>query len=171
MTEIRPADKLDAAAIADIETAASCHAYGSFVPVDELVKVSRSESTAIWADAIAANSLPCKAFVAEQGGEVVGFANCANYGGREGFEGVFNALYVLPTHHRQGIGRRLFDEAMTWMGERGVGAAYVEVYRDNPFRQFYESRGGILIEEFGVSAYGQTIPAVAYGWRGIRSLA
>jgi L-amino acid N-acyltransferase YncA len=166
--EIRPAEKLDVDAIAAIETAASCRAYGGFVPVDELVKVSRAESAAAWESAISSGSQwPCQAFVAEQAGKVVGFASCGQFGAWEGYDGVLNALYVDPSHHRQGIGGLLFDRAMTWLGARGVGGAYVEVYRDNPFRKFYDARGGEVIGEFGVSAYGQTIPAVAYGWKGI----
>ena len=84
------------------------------------------------------------AIVAEVNGDVVGFC----LGGRtrtpdDPFRGEVYAIYVLPQHHGQGIGRALFQAGARELVDRGFSSMIVWVLRENvPSRAFYEHMGG-----------------------------
>ncbi|MDO9222304.1 MAG: GNAT family N-acetyltransferase [Caulobacter sp.] len=72
--------------------------------------------------------------VAEVGGEVVGFVD---------WDGDFvNALHVLASHARTGVGGRLMDRAEAAIAEAGFAAARLETDTFNLHSQaFYAARG------------------------------
>jgi GNAT superfamily N-acetyltransferase len=165
---VRDATDDDCPTIATVELAAAREAYGAFVPVERLDDVSATDNAAAWRQAVSNDAIPdARTIVAEQRGEVVAVAHAGRTSARDGFGGALHALFVHPNAQRRGIGGKLFDDTLAWFSDQGVSAAFVEVYARNPFRQFYESKGGKVISKFGVSAYGQTIETVAYGWRGL----
>lgn len=74
-------------------------------------------------------------WVAEEDGRVVGFVSL--------FENEVGAVFVHPSHHRQGIGHSLMDKARELRGE-----LYVEVFKANQIgRAFYSKYGFERIEE------------------------
>jgi GNAT superfamily N-acetyltransferase len=166
---IRPATDADCLQIATVEHDAIVQAYSAFVPESKLATETLEDGAAAWWHVVNQTGVATDAstIVAEQAGRVVGIAHASQNSVRDDFGGGLHALFVHPDLHRQGIGGKLFDETLRWFANHGVSAAYVEVYQRNPFRQFYESRGGRFIDQFGVSAYGQTIQTVAYGWHGL----
>ena len=83
-----------------------------------------------------------------------------------GFTAELDALYVLPSRQRQGIGRQLLERVVGWAREQGHGSLCLWVLRDNPFRRFYEVLGAELLKEEQVRNYGGAdVVAVGYGWR------
>jgi len=73
-------------------------------------------------------------WVAERGGEVVGFVD---------WDGDFvNALHVRASHARTGVGARLMDRAEAGIARAGFGAARLETDTFNArSRAFYAARG------------------------------
>src|SRR5262245_14497293 len=75
-------------------------------------------------------------------------------------KGWINQLYVLPTAQRRGIGTALLDVARSKL-------ARLELWtfqRNAPARQFYESRGFVLIEETDGSHNEEREPDARYLW-------
>jgi GNAT superfamily N-acetyltransferase len=89
--------------------------------------------------------------------------------GPPGFTSELDALYVLPTRQRRGIGRQLLREVVRWSLERGHGSLFLWVLRDNPYRRFYDSLGAELLNSEQVQTFsGSSVIAVSYGWRDLR---
>lgn len=82
-----------------------------------------------------------------------------------------DALYVLPSFQRQGIGRRLLAEVVRWLPGRGYQSMSLWVLRDNPYRRFYDrAAGNVLADEKQDEFGGLSVTSVAYGWRNLEAL-
>jgi len=109
------------------------------------------------------------ALVAEADDAIVGFC----VGGRsrppeERFQGEVYAIYVLPEHHRRGIGRALLEAATKELADRGFGSMIIWVLRENaPSRRFYERMGGIHVRDEDRELEGLRITESGYGWEDI----
>jgi ribosomal protein S18 acetylase RimI-like enzyme len=99
-------------------------------------------------------------FVAESGGDVIGFAQFV----RRSAESVeLTRIYVLPGRQRSGIGRQLLDAVLREFAAEGLKQLTVEVERDNSNgRRFYERAG--FAEPRGVSrdVQGYVLALVEY---------
>jgi GNAT superfamily N-acetyltransferase len=78
-----------------------------------------------------------KGWVALRDGKVVGFS----IGDRA--SGSIFALFVLPSHERQGIGARLFDLAVSWLRQNGVQRPWLTTDPQSKAARFYERRGWV----------------------------
>jgi len=107
-------------------------------------------------------------FVAEDEGEVVGFAiGCPERTGDPIYKGEVAAIYVLPAHQARGLGRALIRESVRELAAHGMTSLLIWVLRENQIgRRFYERLGGIPRREKPVDMPG--IPdghvEVAYCW-------
>lgn len=66
-------------------------------------------------------------FVAEAGGELVGFLRICNVQGRT----VINGLGVLPEYREKGLGTGLLGEALAYLDGKGVAETYLKVKEGN----------------------------------------
>ena len=77
-------------------------------------------------------------FIASEGGAVIGTVMT----GADGHRGWVYYLAVAETHRRQGLARRLMDEAQSWLKTRGVWRLNLMVRQDNiAVRDFYDRLG------------------------------
>ena len=76
-----------------------------------------------------------RGWVAEEGGEIVGFAigNART--------GNIWALFIDPAHQGRGHGGRLHDAMVSWLWEQGLGKLWLTTGTDTRARAFYEARG------------------------------
>src|SRR5204862_7008611 len=75
------------------------------------------------------------------------------------------AIYVLPEHHRRGIGRALLAAAAKERADRGFGAMIIWVLPENaPSRRFYERMGGVHVRDEDRELEGLRITESGYGW-------
>lgn len=82
-----------------------------------------------------------------------------------------DALYVLPSSQRRGVGSRLLATVVRWLKDRGHQSMSLWVLRDNPYRQFYDSVGGtVLADEKHDELGGVDVTSMAYGWRDLEAL-
>lgn len=110
------------------------------------------------------------AFVAEQGGAVVGYGFCGEQRTPElrgrGFTAEITELYVLRGAQGEGIGSGLMAAMAAAVHGRGHRALSLwALERNAPARRFYESRGGVAI-----ASKPNRVPEIAYGWSDVRRL-
>jgi ribosomal protein S18 acetylase RimI-like enzyme len=99
-------------------------------------------------------------FVAESGGDVIGFAQFVR---RSGESVELTRIYVLPDRQRSGIGMRLLDAGLSEFAEEGLKHLIVEVERDNGNgRRFYERAGFAEPRELTHDVQGYVLAMVEY---------
>jgi ribosomal protein S18 acetylase RimI-like enzyme len=162
---IRPATLEDATAIARVHVASWQSTYRGMLPDEFLASLSETGYAERWKRVIGDGS--SKVYVAEDGGEVVGFAS----GGREragetGYTGELYAIYVIDAAQRRGFGRELVRATVAGLRELGLDDMIIWVLRDNqPARSFYERLGGVYVRGQPITIGSVTLEEVSYGWR------
>jgi GNAT superfamily N-acetyltransferase len=162
---------LRAATVADADGVANVHVdswrstYRDFLPKDFLDNLSYETRAQGWARAFGRNEPSEFAIVAESEGQIVGFVT----GGptREEinpYTGMIYAIYLLEAHHKQGIGRAMFEQARAALVERGMASFMLWVLDGNPTSGFYEHMGGKVIGSKQDEIGGVVVNELAYGW-------
>jgi len=129
---VRAARLEDARAIAEVHVAAWHAAYRGLVADDVIAERTVERREAQWREWIPIS----RALVAEDGGEIVGFAGVILETGE------IAALYVDPRHWRRGAGRALLEGAKERLREAGCPDAALWVFEENhAARAFYEALG------------------------------
>ena len=100
---------------------------------------------------------------------MIGFANGGpERDGRDDFRGELYGLYVLPSWHGQGVGKRSVVNFAEWLLDSGVDTMLVWTLAANPYRRFYERLGGKPVAEKDIEIGEQKLIEVAYGWHDLR---
>ena len=87
------------------------------------------------------------------------------------YDGELHALYVLPEHHRGGVGRALLASVASRLLDDGNRSMLVWVLAANPARRFYEALGGALVDQQAiVTIEDAELEEVPYGWDDLRTL-
>jgi ribosomal protein S18 acetylase RimI-like enzyme len=169
---IRPAVPADLPGMARVRVETWRSAYTGIVPADHLERLSVERTVERWRQRLFINPRPGSAvFVAEVNGEVVGIAICAaDDEGEAADEGRVYVLYVLPDYQRRGIGRGLMRVCADHLLAQGMRSLSVWVLKQNLYRRFYESLGGVLAGEKQVEIGDMMLPEVAYRWSDVRLL-
>jgi len=170
---IRPGLPADAEAIARVRIDAWRATYRGTIPDAYLDAMSIDESAGLWRRILATGSPKARVFVAEDAGEVVGFAS----GNRReppklDFGAELSAIYVRADRKRQGIGRRLVGAVAAAARAAGGDGLVVFVIAGNKgARAFYENLGAELLLEQPFEWDGIPLFEAAYGWRDLAALA
>lgn len=138
---VRRATEADARAVATVHVSSWRESYGHVFPRDRLAALSIDQRE-ILARQVLADTERETLFVGEVDGAVAGFAS-AGAAHDPGIEaGEVYAIYVVPDHWGQGVGRALMQRALQLLAERGFEQAVLWVLDDNPrARRFYEAGG------------------------------
>ena len=170
---IREATIEDVPGIARVHVDSWRTTYKGIVPqriIDSFTYERREE---LWRRTLSPGSAPC-VYVAEDGGEVVGFASGGPARQEEApnHAGQLYAIYLLQEHQRRGIGRQLFDAVVRELARRGLYSMAIWVIADNaPACGFYEALGGRRVYERQEEADDIVLEEIGYGWDDIRALA
>ena len=164
---VRAANVEDASAVARVHVDAWRRTYRTLIPKDILDNLSYEQRSSFWQTQLSGLDIPACIFIAEdpQYG-LVGFAS----GGRnrdepEEFEGELYAIYLREHYQRRGIGWSLFYHVAGHLRTHGIKSLIVWVLKENPFRLFYESLGGVQISQRGIRMGNADLPEAAYGWK------
>ena len=172
---IRPSEASDAAAIARVHVDSWRTTYPGIVPDDYLNSLlSYEQREEFWEELLTQGESTTFACVAEDtSGPVVGFASAGSErSGEAAYKGELYTIYILDSHQRQGIGRRLVCAAAERLVQRDLDSMLVWVLADNrPARSFYEALGGREVRQAPIEIGGILLTEVAYGWPDIRGLA
>ena len=174
---VREARLGDEAAMARVSVDSYRAAYRDQIPEESLMLYTYEESERNWARALRelseADEREEYIYVAENdAGDMIGAA----MGGPEGsnhplYTGEIYFLYLLPSYHRQGIGRLLTISVVERLVEQGLDSLLIRVLQANaPARRFYEALGGQLVLEEQIEEYGAVLDQVAYGWSDVSEL-
>jgi len=103
-------------------------------------------------------------FIAEQGGEPVGFACLRRESDPAG--PLLDNLHVHPNHRGGGLGRRLIGAGASWLvGREPDASLQLLVWAANaPARSFYLGLGAEEVEQFEHPIPGGTAPIVRMRW-------
>jgi GNAT superfamily N-acetyltransferase len=141
---VRPAAADDADAIARVQVETWRAAYRGTVPDAFLAAIDHAERTERWRQGFVERPERRRAWVAEAGGEVVGFVAFGPSRDDEASAGVgeLYAIYVLAAVWRRGIGTVLHDVCMSELRRAGFSEATLWALDANPSaRAFYVARG------------------------------
>ncbi len=170
---IREAVPADAGPMARVHVDTWRTSYAGIVPAGHLAGLSYRDREAVWVQ-ILTSDRPAKCnFVAEIGGEIVGFAD----GGpeREGdpvYRGELYAIYLLQEYQHRGIGRLLASAVARGLLAAGFESMLLWVLEENrPARRFYESLGGEQVGRKTIEVGGADLVEVSYGWKDITGVA
>ena len=163
---LRDAGPHDAAGIACVHVESWRTTYRGIVPDTFLDALSYEQREQVWSGMLTESAAGTFALVAEgERGAIVGFASAGpERGGDPIFRGELYAIYLLASHQRQGIGRRLFQAVVSRLANRGLPSLLIWVLADNPSRAFYERLGGKLVRSQPIEIEGEAFQEVAYGW-------
>jgi ribosomal protein S18 acetylase RimI-like enzyme len=157
--------------IAALHVAAWREAYTGILPDEMISALTVEVRQAWWAQLL---STPPEtpggaAYLAELGGEPVGFGTCngqrSDALAAAGFDGEISSLYVLRAAQGRGVGQAMMARMATRLQTAGYRAAGLWVLRESDVaRRFYEGCGGTLLDgAAGVRRQGR-FTEVAYGW-------
>jgi ribosomal protein S18 acetylase RimI-like enzyme len=162
---IRPAKLEDAPAIARVHVASWQSTYQGMLPDEFLASLSETGYAERWKRVIGEGS--SRVYVAEDEGEVVGFASGGHErAGETGYSGELYAIYVIDAAQRRGFGHELVRSTVAGLRELGLDDMIIWVLRDNqPARSFYERLGGLYVRAQPITIGSVTLEEVSYGWR------
>ena len=144
---VRPAIARDAQAIAEIHVATWQAAYQHLMPADYLESITVEKRLKYWREAIEFSEP--QLLVATEGDQVVGFVGFdrSRDAGSKSSMGEIWALYVAPSHWRQGAGLALWDGAREGLKEEGCAQVTVwALLRNERALGFYEHAAGFKRE-------------------------
>ena len=169
----REAKREDARAIARVHVDSWRSTYRGIMPETVLTNLSLEKRQSSWNEMISTAAIENHfIYVAvSESGEIVGFAS----GGREKsgnsiYKGELYAIYLLESHQRQGIGRKLIQLIVQRLAEIKINSVLVLVLANNPSCQFYLNIGGQKMYEKEIARGGLKLKEIAYVWQDTREI-
>ncbi|NDJ22929.1 GNAT family N-acetyltransferase [Nostoc sp. B(2019)] len=168
---LREATLKDVPVIARVHVDTWQTTYRGIVPDSYLAQLSYEKRERGWEEILrSAKDTQQFTYVAVDAlGQIVGFAN----GGLERtgnpiYKGEINAIYILKTHQRHGIGYRLFMVLLKRLAQTDIHSMLVWVLADNSACRFYEALGGQKVYEKQIERGNTQLNEIAYGWMDTR---
>jgi GNAT superfamily N-acetyltransferase len=143
---VRRAGAEDAMGIAIVHVRSWQAAYRGLMPRDYLDSLEAEQRLPVWERILGEAEWPrTGTFVAEDGGEVVGFASICptrDDDAEAASAGELAAIYLLPELWGTGLGRELMTSGLSALSDAGFGEATLWVLDTNSrARRFYEAAG------------------------------
>jgi GNAT superfamily N-acetyltransferase len=165
---VRRAALADVAGIARVHVQSWQATYPGILPAAEIERHTLARRAGMWARLL--DGTAAVVFVAARADAVLGFANTGPFRAGEGEtegqgEGELNALYLLPSAQKQGIGRQLFDAGAKALREAGFHAMRCWVLHGNPAITFYERMNGERVASKTFSVEGATVAEHCYRFK------
>lgn len=164
--EIRFASHDDLSDIARVNVDVWQSTYRGLMSDDFLDSLSYDASRERFARMLSRTDTPSFVVAADTGDGIVGYAHAGASRERSlapDIDGELYGLYLLPSYHRQGVGRKLVKAAATELAERGYRSMVVVVFTDNQNgRQFYQAMGAKPLIERIAGIRGEFVKELLY---------
>lgn len=170
---VRPAIAGDAAAIARVRIEAWRATYRGLIPDAYLDSMDLETSIDLWNRVLTSGSSATSVFVADSGGEVIGFA-AGNLLAepRHGLNAELTAVYLRREFQRAGLGHKLICAVAHAQQALGASGLIVWVLSGNRnARAFFEHLGAALLVEQPFEWDGMPLTEAGYGFSAIGALA
>jgi GNAT superfamily N-acetyltransferase len=168
MIDIRPAERADAPAIADLNVRTWRSSFDGIVPTAVLEAQETAPRERYFTEHLP-SAPPFHTAVAVEDGVVIGFVHIGPSRDEDtGGDPEVYGLYVEPTRQRGGVGTMLMRHALDHLGAAAPGRATLWTLRDAPAtRRFYE-RLGWMPDGTAKSPVvaGHRLPQVRYRYQG-----
>jgi GNAT superfamily N-acetyltransferase len=163
---VRLARPEDAGEIAKVHVDSWRESYAELLPANLLERLSYERRARVWRQVLADPSSDTNLFVLDLEGEgIKGFVSVGPERGQvQGYDGELYAIYLLKEVQGQGYGRRLFEQGVEALRQRGFQSMALWVLQDNAARGFYEHLGGVRVGEKTESFGDRQFIELAYGW-------
>lgn len=161
--DIRPANRRDAAAVAQVHESSWQNAYAGIIPYKSLANMVSRRGPVWWERTIAGSSA---VLVAEIGGKVAGYATIGrNRAIQLSQKGEIYELYIRPEYQGLGFGGQLFAAARARVANFGLKGTVVWALEDNVNALgFYRAMGGVDIAEGTESFENRVLTKIAFAW-------
>lgn len=166
---IRLARPDDAIAIANIFVDSWRETYAGLLPLNGLLRMSKTEQATTWTKTIRNSNLRSPTLVASDSNSTVyGFASAGPTRDKTlGFESEIYTLYVSPGFTGQGIGLALMSSIFRLFSKANYNGMIIWALSENPSRFFYEAMGGRIVAERQHPLWGGSYREIAYGWNSL----
>lgn len=164
---VRPAIADDAAGIAKVHVKSWQESYVGMLPQTMLDEQSILTRYREWAADLSGEALRWVYVAVDPARGIVGFVEARGHAGsqRREFNFEIPVLYVLRSHARRGLGRRLMHALAGALAARGEGPIVLWALADNaPARAFYDAMGGKVEAVRAEPKIGGTTPLARYRW-------
>jgi GNAT superfamily N-acetyltransferase len=166
-TLIRQATVADAKGIAHVHVDSWRETYAGIVPDDHLRNLSWEAKAEMWETGLR-DGKTWKLYVVEDTGVIKGFINIGKLLEPErGYNGKIYALYLLKEMQGRGLGRTLFEKALSALRQEGINSMYLWVLKDNPTIEFYRHMGGKEIARQPLSFGATNVEEIAMAWENL----
>lgn len=168
--QIRAAQPSDAEGIARVHVASWQTTYAGVVAPETLAGLSVERRAEMWGRTLArSDDAEFVLVAASPAAGVVGFASAGKErSGHPEYRGELFTIYLLAEQQRAGLGRQLFQAAVTGLLERDLTSMVMWMLKANPNRPFAERLGGENIASKNYEIGSQVLEAVAYAWKDLR---
>ncbi|GAB3639858.1 GNAT family N-acetyltransferase [Spirosoma arcticum] len=162
------------ATVADVDRIAALHArswqesYRGIMPDEFLDEDVEAERLDVWQERFAEQPFNRQIIVAEDGGQLVGFA-CVLTGSDPVYGALLDNLHVASAYKGRGIGQALIRQTAKWVQQQDASSPFfLWVYEQNhPARAFYDNLGAINQE----AVRGEHGIVLRYVWPDLQTLA
>lgn len=138
--------------------------YIGIVPDDYLDKLSIEQGKLHWRALFEDNKT--EVIICKIDGEIIGFVT---YGkeqhGYANYDGEMYALYLLKSHHGQGIGNKLFEMAKSGLKDLGYKSMLIWALAENKTCNFYLKKGGKKEYKSKRDFGGKVLEEQSFGWK------
>lgn len=169
---IRRARAGDAASIAGVRIDSWRASYRGLVPDSYLDHLEPAQSVKLWEQVLGASSDAACTFVAEAGGEIIGFASGMTLAeSRFGCDAELSAICVLPDEQRRGLGKKLLaNVAATLISAGATGLMAWVVAKNDGARDFFKALGAEeLYQQTFTWDDGSEIDESGFVWRKLKA--
>lgn len=170
---IREATHDDVAAIARVHVDTWRTAYRGIISDEILAALSYEKREDSWHQILnnASKTDNFTYLTESNSGRVIGFAN-GGLGRAEDpiYQGELNAIYVLKSCQRKGVGRDLLRVVAQRLIQMDIHSMLAWVLAENPACRFYERLGGRKVYEKEIKRGETKLTEIAYGWMDIENL-
>ncbi|MFN8520169.1 MAG: GNAT family N-acetyltransferase [Chloroflexota bacterium] len=143
MTTVREATAADVDAVVALFLRCWRESYAEVLPPTAIEVFDEAGAVELWRRALVTPRPGTRGVVAVEGDRVVGIARMGRDPDEPDAGHVFS-LYVDPRAQGGGVGRRLLDEAVAWLGSAGVTTATLWVFEANRRARSFYALGGWL---------------------------
>lgn len=171
--KIRPATVEDCDALGIVTVTASMKTFLGNIPEESFdFSWTPEMSAANWRDFFNETLPPQELFVvAEVGPRVVGYIRAGRETGRNDYQRFVDALYILPSMQRRGVGRALLRHVANWLRERGINSLLIGCVKENPSCSFYRHIGGIEVYRKPNTVDNYSTEEIFFGWSDLTEMA
>jgi GNAT superfamily N-acetyltransferase len=167
VTDVRPARRSDAGALADVYAAAWREAYAGIIPALVLERMIVRRAAPWWREVMGRRAI----LVLEVGGAIAGYASFAPMsrgpGGRaHPGAAEIQEIYLAPEYQGIGLGIRLFAAALKRIKGRGYPRVLVRALAENHRAHgFYLRHGGRVVARSEEVLGDRKLPCLWYEFR------